>query len=84
MVPWWLYRTAPYMVNIQWLYQKAEPREPGLRKLREDLCQLLKERFLQLVDATYIYLIDQSPGAKSEEGAGEVSGNCSPLNIVHC
>ncbi len=78
MVPYWLYRSAPHMINIRWLYQKTEPQDPGLRRLRQDLCQVLKERFLQLVDATYIFLIDQAQGTKIpvfDQRQNEVSSN---------
>jgi hypothetical protein len=62
MVPMWLYLSAPYMINIHWLYWTDEHADPVHESIRKALCQILKERFLQLVDATYIYLIDQLPG----------------------
>jgi hypothetical protein len=62
MVPYWLYISAPNMINIHWLYQSREYRDFAEEHLRKALCRMLQERFLRLVDATYIYLIDQSLG----------------------
>jgi hypothetical protein len=47
------------MLQIQWLFQAEPPTDPRLLALKTTLKTLFEERFLLLVDAAYLYLIDQ-------------------------
>jgi hypothetical protein len=80
MVPCWLLLGAGRMINVRWLYQKTEPTDLTLQPLRNTLLTVLEERFLQLVDATYFFMIARcSAGIAPEDdlrnrGKNEVNG----------
>jgi hypothetical protein len=47
------------MLRVRWLFQTEPPTDPRLLALKTTLNTLFEERFLLLVDAAYLYLIDQ-------------------------
>jgi hypothetical protein len=47
------------MLRVRWLFQTEPPTDPRLLELKTTLNTLFEERFLLLVDAAYLYLIDQ-------------------------
>jgi hypothetical protein len=93
MVPCWLLLGAGRMINVRWLYQKTELTDPNLQPLRTTLLTVLEERFLQLVDATYCFMIARCfDGLKPENDLGslgkeEVNGTIPSLDYLyvgHC
>jgi hypothetical protein len=87
MVPGWVCKCSPFMINAHWLYQSYQHPDPQDEGLRQALCRILKDRFLQLIDATYIYMIDQSPGTLTpvfDQGKADVRDNPSFDNIEDC
>jgi len=75
------------MINCQWLYHGYQHQDPYDEGLRQALCRILKERFLQLIDAAYIYLIDQPPGIFTpifDQGKADVRDTTSIDDIGNC
>ncbi len=67
MTPCWLLLGAGRMINVRWLYQETESADPSDQCLCSTLHGVLKERFLQLVDTTYVYIIARCDDNKSRE-----------------
>jgi hypothetical protein len=54
------------MLNLQWIYEPHVRMNPSLQALKTTLLNLFEERFLLLVDATYLYLIDRDVKRKKQ------------------
>lgn len=71
------------MLNIPWLYHSTKHEDLELETLRQELVRFFEERFLILVDAVYLCLIDQdtTKTAKWDQYKGGVRA-FSHLNIL--
>ncbi|EKD19190.1 hypothetical protein MBM_02427 [Drepanopeziza brunnea f. sp. 'multigermtubi' MB_m1] len=76
MVAWWLMKCVPNMLRLSFLYQAEEiTTNPFLKNLQSCLLKVFEDRFLLLVDATYLYQIDQEitkEKPKWDEGKKEI------------
>jgi hypothetical protein len=60
-VLWWWLQPLKLVLNLQWLYQDAEPLTPELIELKDKLQKYFMRKMVHTADLVYLQLVDHDP-----------------------